>query len=295
VRFISLCSMCLALGLVSGAGPETADVAKNKEPAEKRTDHKSASKPQPLIHYAQSGVIAFSPDRKTIASGGGAVCLHDLTTGQLLWRSTTNFKQQETCRFLVFSPDGRYLAAAYEGGFIGSPNYVVLWEVTPERKLHNRRVLLTRPRGDNDLPTTVYHVAFSPDSKTIISGSPDRTIYLWETSTGKELRHFKGGVTAAFAADGRSLTCVDHDGTIRGRQIATGDLVNDREQPARKDFIYVQQAAFSPDGKRLAVCDRYTLSFKDVETGEAITRIDFRETPLARLFSLRTAKPWPLS
>jgi WD40 repeat protein len=158
MRFYTKCWVgFLLLGLVSGSAPETADVAKNKAASEKQTNHKATSKPLPLIHYAQSGVIAFSTDGKTIASGGGAVCLHDLTTGRLLWRTITDFKQQETCAFLVFSPDGRYLAAAYKGGFIGSPNYVVLWEVTPERKLHNRRVLLARPRGDNDLPTTVYH------------------------------------------------------------------------------------------------------------------------------------------
>jgi len=266
----------ILLGLVGNAGPETTDVAKSRSATETQTDHKTALKPPQLIHYAQSRVIAFSPDGKTVASGGGFVCLHDLTTGRLLWRARTDFKQQETCAFLVFSPDGRYLAAAYKGGFIGSPDYVVLWEVAPGRKLQKQRILFARPRGDNDLPTTVHNLSFSPDSKTIVSGSPDRTIYLWDTPTGKELRHFKGGVTAAFASDGRSLACVNHDGTIRRRQITTGDLVNDRKQAAPRDFIYVQQAAFSPDGRRLALCDEYTLSLKDVETGEVITRIDFQ-------------------
>lgn len=269
MRFAVLCSVCLALTLVSGAGPETADVAKSKVAVEKRTDHKAASKPLPLIHYAQSGVIAFSPDGKTIASGGWFVCLHDLTTGRLLWRSITDFNQEETCTSLVFSSDGKYLAATYKGGFIDSPDYVVLWEVTRERKLHKRRILLTRVHAAPDL-------AFSPDSKTLLSGSRDGTIYLWDAPTGKELRHFKGGVAATFAADGRSLICVSHDGTIRHRQIPTGELVSDRKQAARTDFIHAGQVAFSPDKTRLAVSDGYTLSLKDVETGEVITRIDFQ-------------------
>jgi WD40 repeat protein len=276
MRFVALCSVCLALGLVSRAAPETADVAKNKGAAEKRTDHNADSKPLPLIRYAQSGVIAFSPDAKTIASGDGAVCLHDLTTGRLLWRSITDFKQSETCKFLVFSPDGRELAAAYKGGFIDSPDYVVLWEVTPERKLHKQRILLERAYA-------APRVAFSPDSKTVVSGSRKGTIYLWDASTGKELRHFKGGVAAAFAADGRSLICVSHDGTIRHRQIATGDLVNDKKQAARRDFIHAGQVAFSPDNTRLAVCDEYSLSLKDVETGEVITRIDFQGNSLGKV------------
>jgi hypothetical protein len=69
---------------------------------------------------------------------------------------------------------------------------------------------------------------------------------------------------------------VSHDGTIRHRQIATGDLVNDKKQAARKDFIHAGQVAFSPDNTRLAVCDEYALSLKDLETGEVITRIDFQ-------------------
>src|SRR5262245_18499062 len=96
-----------------------------------------------------------------------------------------------------------------------------------KRKLHNRRVLLSRPRGENDLPITVYHVAFSPDSKQDVSGGCERTPYLCDISTGKDLRHFKGGVAAALALDGRSLICVSHDGTIRHRQIATGDLLSE--------------------------------------------------------------------
>src|SRR5262249_2364920 len=48
------------------------------------------------------------------------------------------------------------------------------------------------------------------------------------------------------------------------------------KQAARKDFIYVERVAFSPDRKKLAVCDEYTLSLKNVETGETITRLDFQ-------------------
>jgi len=43
-------------------------------------------------------------------------------------------------------------------------------------------------------------IAFSPDSRFALSGSDDQTMKLWEISTGREIRTFKGinsRVTAA--------------------------------------------------------------------------------------------------
>ncbi|MCK5090569.1 MAG: PD40 domain-containing protein, partial [Hyphomicrobiaceae bacterium] len=55
----------------------------------------------------------------------------------------------------------------------------------------------------------VWCVAFSPDGKTLASGSQDRTRKLWEVATGRELRTL-GGVygpaySIALSPDGRTL------------------------------------------------------------------------------------------
>ena len=39
---------------------------------------------------------------------------------------------------------------------------------------------------------SVYSVAWSPDGKTLASGSADKTVKLWEAATGKLLATFRG-------------------------------------------------------------------------------------------------------
>src|SRR5271165_6057968 len=55
----------------------------------------------------------------------------------------------------------------------------------------------------------VFSVACSPDGKTLVSGSGDQTIKLWDMATGKERSTLKGhmwGVwSVAFSPDGKRL------------------------------------------------------------------------------------------
>src|SRR6185437_14496355 len=60
----------------------------------------------------------------------------------------------------------------------------------------------------------VNALAFSADGSQLASASDDRTVRLWETSTGKESRrlagHASGVLGVRFAAAGRSLVSHDH-------------------------------------------------------------------------------------
>ncbi len=62
-------------------------------------------------------------------------------------------------------------------------------------------------------------VNFSPDGKTLVSGSVDNTIKLWNQSTGEEIRTLKGhdnfvrGVN--FSPDGKTLVSGSADKTIK--------------------------------------------------------------------------------
>jgi nitrite reductase/ring-hydroxylating ferredoxin subunit len=244
--------------------------------AEDQSDAKSAPKPVALIQNVEANELAFSHDGKTIAAGGYYwVRLYDLTTGQMLCSVPPPEKYSETCKQLVFSPDGLMLAVAFERTLIGGPDSIVLWDVTSDRKLRNPRTLLSRPSGGNDAPSTIYHLSFSPDGKTLIAGTPDGTIHLWETITGKERLHFEGGVAAIFAPDGRRVTCVSHDGRVRHFDAATGKCIGPAKEPSRKNFMYAHSVVFSPDCKWVAVCDECSICLKDLDSGTTTQRMDF--------------------
>jgi WD40 repeat protein len=121
----------------------------------------------------------------------------------------------------------------------------------------------------------VLSVAFSPDSKTVASGSKDKTIKLWEVNTGDLLQTLKahqGTVqTLAFSPDGSLLASGSEDNTVKLWHIKEGKVKETLKEPPesfltnlteilkgeQKNLFILEEhqifsVAFSPDGERLA-------------------------------------------
>jgi WD40 repeat protein len=98
----------------------------------------------------------------------------------------------------------------------------------------------------------VTAVAFSPDSKMLVSASSDKTVRLWDSVTGATRRILEGHLNyvsaVAFSPDGKILASVSGDKTVRLWNSATGAA----RYTLKGHSGYVNVVAFSPDGKILA-------------------------------------------
>ncbi len=97
----------------------------------------------------------------------------------------------------------------------------------------------------------VWSVAISPDGQTLVSGSRDKTIKVWELSTGRLMRtltdHAAEVWSVAISPDGQTLVSESRDKTIKVWELSTGKLVRTLTSHAAE----VWSVAISPDGQTL--------------------------------------------
>jgi WD40 repeat protein len=113
-------------------------------------------------------------------------------------------------------------------------------------------------------------IAFSPDGRTALSGSSDKTAKLWDISTGRQIRTFAGHsdlvVSVAFSPDGRIATSGSQDNVLKLWELATG-----------KELLTIpgSKGAFSPDG-RVLLSGSYNRGSGEVKVWDTATGREIR-------------------
>ena len=232
---------------------------------------KAQSEPKPELivqtgHTAGINSVAFSPDGKTIASGGSdeTIKLWSVETGLELRTLTGNSKKEVSVGWVnsvEFSPDGAMLATA------GEDNAIKLWNVDSGQVM---KMLAAHT-------DSVRSIAFSPNGKFLISGSDDGTTKLWNIETGREIKTFTGlpndkVASVAFSPDGILIaaTIGNREEKINLWSAETGQLMRTIDLK----FAIVNSIAFSPDGKTIAAGgENNFITLWNIESGQETTRI----------------------
>jgi WD40 repeat protein len=180
--------------------------------------------------------VALSPDGKTAATGGrngrrGELTLWDVGTGREI---TTFALGTGAPQALTFSPDGRFLAAQWDG--------ITVWDVSARKQLATLKGSIS----------SVDTLAFSPDGKRLgVAGL--REVQLWDVASGRKVSSFRrlvpvraGGPAAAFSPDLRTLASPNY------QEIDLWDADTGKVRAVLSEHRgRVSSAAWSPDGQTL--------------------------------------------
>ena len=194
--------------------------------------------------------LAFSPDGKALAAQGyGSVTLWDVTTGK-----GQPILADLTDEHSVFglSPDGNYLATDCGGD-------VLVWDLVRGQ----RKWLLKRDAEH------LYNIIFSPDGRTLFADG------LWDLTTGQNLSASRqmGGDRSVFSPDGKTLADGDFLWDVATGEKQPLELLQDPQYPPTP-LRTLSSAAFSPDGKTLAMQVSGGAGLWDATTGERKARFE---------------------
>ena len=136
------------------------------------------------------------------------------------------------------------------------------------QELLNRKSERNRLEGHGSY---VHSVNFSRDGKTLVSGSDDNTIILWNVETGQKLHTLKGHngpvYSVNFSPDGKTLVSGSDDKTIKLWNVEKPQEIHTLKGHDDR----VRSVNFSHDGKTLVSgSDDKTIILWDVKTGKKI-------------------------
>lgn len=208
--------------------------------------------------------FALSPDGQTAAGlcscGGnwGTVFLWNTRTGQQIC-TIRESRPGELGDDLAFAPRGTTLATGGSGGAVS------MWDTGTCQKQRQFRW--------TTVLNNVVAIAYSPDGSLLASANSayiDRSIVLWDTSTGAQVlafpsNHSNNVAELAFTQDGSTLVSRDYDGNMKMWNPRSG-------QQSGQTVSGVSGFALSPDGNAVATAKYHHqgdgVTTWDISTGQ---------------------------
>jgi WD40 repeat protein len=149
--------------------------------------------------------VAFSPNGKTLASGGwdGTLRLWRASTANLIGRPD-EMKAPSAVRGIAFSPNGRLIAVASDDGTIS------LWDAATRNELR-----AITPDSD-----AVESVAFTAGGQVLVTAGDDGAVRFWDVQTlhplGQLVKSHVGKIRRlALSTDGSVLATAQNNGSVR--------------------------------------------------------------------------------
>jgi WD40 repeat protein/serine/threonine protein kinase/tetratricopeptide (TPR) repeat protein len=196
---------------------------------------------KPMVHQYPVWAVAFSPDGRKFVTG-------DREGNVRRWQGCPPqaadyfFRASDRVNALAWSPDGRMIAAAVHAS-AGQNGTAILRDSETGRAIYQLRHT-----------AAVWAMAFSRDSRRLLTASWDGTARLWDTATGKPMgpifQHEAKIEGAAFSPDEKIVATAGLDGTARLWDAGTGKAIG----PPMVHGNMVLGVAFHPDGRSVATC-----------------------------------------
>jgi WD40 repeat protein len=251
--------------------------------------------------------IGWSPDGRLLASysaADGCIKVWKAASGQLIWNIQAELLKPDQP---LKSPDGKLLATGlyhktYKISDAQSQN--VIWTIeahstsaervaSPDGSMiadrvsyRNHAVKLLDAKTNQLLrlleghPGVIFATAFSPDGKTIATGSRDRAINLWNAEKGTLLNTLVGHtgevVSLAFTRDGSTLVSASKDDTVKVWNVAAGQLLRSI-QIHSSDGNGLSSLNVSRDGQTLIGANGIAVRIWDLAAGRELRSLQTNE------------------